>query len=323
MDKNTPFFSVIIPVYNVLPFLEACVGSVLAQTFSDYEILLVDDGSTDGSGDLCDRLAAGEARIRVLHQQNQGLSGARNSGLRMASGTYVLFLDSDDFYPQTDFLEKLHGGCRDRDVVCFNYARYTDRLQELLISFPEDTGTDADGFWLELVRRNAWQSSACIKAVKRQLLLDKAIDFEPGVISEDIEWSAKVMRAAHSAAVVPDCVYAYRVRQGSITKTFRPEHVAMQLGIVKKLAEADPEGTAVFREAYFGYTAFQYCTVLINERLCRPRPEKGFHAQVRALSWLLKHDANGRVRLIHTVSKLLGLELTQRLLLVYFRLFCN
>ena len=101
--------SVVIPVYNVMPYLERCVQSVVRQTYQNLEIILVDDGSTDGSGKLCDKIAGTDQRIRVIHQKNQGLSGARNTGIRQATGEYVVFLDSDDEWLLSDGLEVLLG----------------------------------------------------------------------------------------------------------------------------------------------------------------------------------------------------------------------
>lgn len=98
--------SIVIPIYNVEPYLRRCVDSVLAQTYTDLEIILVDDGSPDGCGAICDEYAAKDTRIKVIHQKNRGLSGARNAGLELATGEYVAFLDSDD-YVDTTMYEKL------------------------------------------------------------------------------------------------------------------------------------------------------------------------------------------------------------------------
>jgi len=99
--------SVIIPVYNVAAWLNQCMESVVRQTFTDFEAVLIDDGSTDGSGELCDEWAAKDGRIAVIHKENQGLSAARNDGIRRAAGKYLVFLDSDDWW-ELDFLEKLY-----------------------------------------------------------------------------------------------------------------------------------------------------------------------------------------------------------------------
>ena len=105
MDKKAPLVSVVVPVYNVERFLDECVESVLKQTMQDFDIILVDDGSTDSSGKSCDELAEKDNRIKVIHRENGGLSAARNTGFSAATGTYVYYLDSDDWI-KSDTLEK-------------------------------------------------------------------------------------------------------------------------------------------------------------------------------------------------------------------------
>ena len=97
MEERKPLVSVIVPVYNVYPYLRDCVQSVQAQSYQNWELLLVDDGSTDGSETLCDEYAAQDARVRVLHKKNGGLSDARNAGVDAAKGEYLSFVDGDDW----------------------------------------------------------------------------------------------------------------------------------------------------------------------------------------------------------------------------------
>ena len=120
--KENPVITVIIPVYNILDCLERCVRSVTAQTYKNLEILLIDDGSTDGTGELCDRLAREDDRIRVFHKENGGSSSARNLGLRQATGEYVGFVDSDD-YIDSDMYERLLRAVADYDVTAAQAAR--------------------------------------------------------------------------------------------------------------------------------------------------------------------------------------------------------
>ena len=315
------FFSVIIPVYNVGDYLRECVQSVLSQDFASYEIILEDDGSTDGSGQLCDALALTDGRIRVLHQENQGLSCARNNGLGLAKGKYVLFLDSDDFYPQKTILTALQAQSNDSDIVCFNYARYTDRLLPPLISFPSIPSTTVADIRSALIAGNAYISSAWSKAVRRSLLTENQIDFEAGVYSEDIEWSAKVLLLSNSISIAPECVYAYRVRQQSITHTLSTKHIRDQHRTISRLSAYVLPDDASLRSDFYSYVAFQYCALLINIQLCRPRPARETIQAVRQLSWLLQHDGNRIVKLIHSVYRILGFHLTSWLLVVYFKFF--
>lgn len=117
--------SVIVPVYNAEPFLAKCIDSLLAQTYPDMEILLIDDGSTDTSPTICDRYAAADARVRVIHQKNAGVGAARNAGLDAAKGAYIAFVDADD-YVLPDYLETLQRDMieQDVDIVCCNFREF-------------------------------------------------------------------------------------------------------------------------------------------------------------------------------------------------------
>ena len=126
-----PKFSVIVPVYNVSRFLEKCIHSVLAQTYQDYELILVDDGSTDESGTICDRYAEEAPRIKVIHKKNGGLSDARNAGLEVATGDYYYFLDSDDYIAE-NLLEKTVTMLEEKkvDMVVFGYKKVLETGEE-------------------------------------------------------------------------------------------------------------------------------------------------------------------------------------------------
>lgn len=112
-------YSIIIPVYNVARFLPTCVESVFNQTFVDYEILLIDDGSTENSGLICDDFAKKDSRVKVFHRKNQGVSAARNYGVSQAQGEYILFLDADDYYTDQLMLEKIDRKIQQCDMVVF------------------------------------------------------------------------------------------------------------------------------------------------------------------------------------------------------------
>ena len=214
--------SVVIPVYNVKPYLERCVNSVLGQTHKDLEIILVDDGSTDGSGELCNQIAASDPRICVIHQENQGLSGARNTGIRHATGEYIAFLDSDDEWLLSDGLEQLMAMGK-TDLIVFKRVDIWKGNQRVLCSdydLEKIAGMpDIQTVFSHLVTTQQLQISACFLLVRRQLLLDHDIYFPLGVFSEDIYWSMHLWQHVQMVAFTNLNLYGYHHRETSITTT--------------------------------------------------------------------------------------------------------
>ena len=222
-----PKSSVIVPVYNVEDFLEKCVRSILAQTERDFELLLIDDGSTDGSGALCDRLAEQDPRVRVIHQENKGLGGARNTGIEGASGDWLLFIDSDDWIePET--LEKAlkAGEQQDADMVLFAFRSVDMQGKELgvfLDDLPKNEPLSLD------TRKDLLLCSPCAwnKLYKKSLFLDTGVRYPLRVWYEDIRTTLKVMLDASGIAkriVVLDYVgYNYLQRPGSIIQSINVE----------------------------------------------------------------------------------------------------
>ena len=214
--------SVVIPVYNVKPYLERCVNSVLHQTFKDWEAILIDDGSTDGSGDLCDTFAACDQRIRVIHQSNQGLSSARNSGIRQAQGDYIVFMDSDDEWLLNDGLETLIQNCSETiDLITF---KTVDIWSQTRRTYPQDYDVenisrlpDAQAVFSHLVRTQQLQIGACIIMVRRKVLIDNNIYFPEGLISEDVYWSMELWQHLHTVKILNLPLYGYYHRAQSLS----------------------------------------------------------------------------------------------------------
>lgn len=132
-DISTPLISIIVPVYQIKNYLPTCIESICAQTFSDWELLLIDDGSKDGGEKLCDEYAKSDDRIKVVHQENGGVSAARNHGLDLAKGEYIVFVDGDD-YIASDYLEILYNiiAKYDVDIVCSNWAEILGEKKECM-----------------------------------------------------------------------------------------------------------------------------------------------------------------------------------------------
>ncbi len=228
--KNSlkPFFSIIIPVYNVEPYLEMSIKSVLAQDFDSYEIILVDDGSTDSSSEICDKYAAGSAHISVIHKENGGLSDARNQGTKKAGGKYIIYLDADDFFGDRHFLARafqlIVNARKIPDIVVFGYCKYFSRGKKTVIRMPVKN-TYAEGTITDVCKKGCFIISAWGKIINRNLIEEHQIYFRKGLLSEDMEWCAKILTAGSHALVWNAAPYAYRQRKGSISASVTVKHL--------------------------------------------------------------------------------------------------
>jgi len=214
--------SVIIPVYNVEPYLERCVRSVLQQDYKDLEIILVDDGSTDGSGVLCDQISTRDNRIIVIHQANQGLSTARNVGILHATGQYLVFLDSDDRWMLDNGLTTLlPKDDKTPDLIVFKNVHV---WKDDVISNTKDYDleilkrlSDTKAVFAYLVQTQQFRMSACFLLVRRQLLIENNIFFPVGLISEDIYWSMHLWQYVTTVSFVNLDFYGYFHRSDSLS----------------------------------------------------------------------------------------------------------
>ncbi|MCT8647817.1 glycosyltransferase, partial [Glaesserella parasuis] len=165
-------FSVIIPVYNVEKYIIQCLNSVVYQSFSDIEVILVNDGSKDSSGTICDEYAKNDTRIKVIHKENGGLSSARNVGLKSAVGEYILFLDSDDFWLTERFLEDIdrviETSSNNLDMIVFPFSYYLSDNKNIDYTFNDIISNgDFRNDFIRLIENNIYTASACNKCIKR------------------------------------------------------------------------------------------------------------------------------------------------------------
>ncbi len=218
-DITDEKISVIVPVYNVAEYLGKCVDSIMGQTYKNLEILLVDDGSKDNSGEICDEYALKDSRIRVIHQKNGGLSAARNTGLNAASGEYVFFCDSDD-YIELDALEKLHSklAADNADIVACGFSEVWEK--EGKVTNKKAFTSNSTGRWsghesiIQMMRTNNICTVAWNKLYKRDLFDD--VRFPEGRVHEDEATIYKALYKAKIVSFLPVSLYNYIQRNESI-----------------------------------------------------------------------------------------------------------
>lgn len=214
-----PLISVIVPVYNIMDWLPRCVQSLRRQTYQRLEILLVDDGSTDGTGQLCDTLAAEDERIRVLHKENGGSSSARNMGIEQARGEYLGFVDSDD-YIEPDMYMQLYRAAARNDGWLVQLGR--DEVDEqggplpCICELPQkEEQIDSEEFLKEMLMHRG-DCSLCTKLVSRELLGEER--FPEKQLNEDFHLMIRLLQHAEGVVSLPVCGYHVFYRLGSNTR---------------------------------------------------------------------------------------------------------
>lgn len=227
--KRNISLSIVVPVYNVEEFLPKCIDSLLNQDLSaeDYEIILVDDGSPDRCGAICDEYASKYGNIRVVHRKNGGLSAARNSGIEIAQGKYIQFVDSDDYLEPNvlkTLVEKME---RDSlDVLRFNYRNVNEEYEEIHPNKDPKRFVDyRDEICGGLTFLNERLGPACyvVQFMLKTELVKSVPLFMEGICFEDVEWTPRVLAAANRVTSENIIVYNYFIRQGSITNAITIE----------------------------------------------------------------------------------------------------
>lgn len=211
-----PTISVIVPVYKVEPYLCQCIDSILKQTFQDFELILVDDGSPDGCPAICDEYAEKDSRVRVIHKENGGLSSARNVGLENALGQYISFIDSDD-YIHNEMLEMMLLNLQKNDAdmaVCgvesvFPAETVYHHIKPQVLSRQEAVDLLATQWWLFVI--------ACNKLYKRELF--SQVRYPEGFINEDAATIHRLIGACNRIVTVEQTLYCYRQSANSIMRS--------------------------------------------------------------------------------------------------------
>lgn len=229
--------SVIIPVYNVAAHVEICLRSVLAQTWKDLEILICDDGSTDASGEICDRIASEDARVRVIHSPNRGVSAARNICLDQATGDYIAPVDSDDLVTPS-YIERLLHACEEQnaDIALCDYQKIDESGACIEDSTPVmgvagECKIYSNVEWLEQMYHPTASGMSVVpwgKLYRRDLYEKEHIRYPEGQIHEDQSTTFRLFYAAQRIAYLTAVLYSYRIRSDSIMRrAFRKERVVI------------------------------------------------------------------------------------------------
>ena len=226
------FFSVIVPVYNVSEYLEKCVDSIVDQNFEDFEIILVDDGSTDNSAQICKNYAEKFEKIKYCHKENGGLSSARNFGIEKSTGDYLLFVDSDDFLTGPDFLTEIHSLIKNEpcDFLLYLLEEYNADLSQKVKTHdpkqcPLNKKVNARSVIDNIYNEACYNTMAQTKVIRKTFLTENNLFFKLGIFHEDDEWIARVLLKYPDVIITDIAGYGYRHREGTIISAKDEEKV--------------------------------------------------------------------------------------------------
>ena len=317
-------FSIVIPVYNVINYLPKCMSSVLCQSFNGYEIILVDDGSTDGSGKLCDQYAEKDKRIKVIHQENQGLSSARNIGIRAAKGEFLLFLDSDDCYEQSELLYNICQKTSNADIVVFNWKEFLDgrNPNEYAVAnfLPRMQNEYVDGisYLQDVTAMPLYPWYPWIYAYRREFWQEHGFEFPIGIKYEDVALVYKVLLEAKKIVTVKDVWYCYRMaRLGAITSSLKYQTEVDKINsVAANIRDAQERSIPEDLKAKLcnNFSCLYYSAVIQSFRIEPKEDRKKFWDALQEKKWICQYTTEKKQRLVRYCISILGVPKTSALL---------
>ena len=304
--------SIIIPVYNGAQTLNRCLRSILAQDFEDYQVIIVDDGSIDDTLALAQEWAARDQRFQVVSQHCYGPGKARNVGLTLARGEYVVYMDADDYWPRQDLLRNLAERIEKdvADVYMYQMVKVTEdgTVLERYTKPPfanADRVLSLDEVYEDLVRDGHTLAAAWNKCVRRKLMLKKDIRFREDVLGEDIDWVLQLFSHVRTICLLNIRAYAY-TQHRTVSRSTRSEAPNDLATIVDDWARRLGKGDIAHTKAAAGVVAFEYGICMGNYHRLSWENKK----RMRRNAYLLDWGLDGKTLLIRRFYKILGYDLT-------------
>jgi len=317
-------FSIIVPIYNVEKYLRECIDSILLSDHHDLEIILVDDGSTDESPQICDEYAAKYNRVNVIHTANSGPSAARNIGLKSATGEYVLFVDSDDWIDASaiNVIAKLV-----KNSVCEIDLMFLEAMKvygkDVKRPLGDDyiaeriNGREKADVMAHLSSLPKFPGSACNKLFRREFLIKNNIYFREGIYNEDIDLMITALTVARRFAYCPQPYYFYRQnRPGSRSGLPNEKSFVDLLDIIQRYGD---KKTSVhqYQPQINAFLAYEYVVALFLFAFLPKDARRKHIKQMRSLRWVLRFGRSRKTKLVRIACAVLGIFCTARVLRFY------
>ncbi|TDW50212.1 glycosyltransferase involved in cell wall biosynthesis [Flavobacterium sp. 270] len=313
-QNQAVFFSIIVPVYNVEDYLEQCLDSIVSQSYTDFELLLINDGSTDSSLEICKKYQEKHQQIIIIDKENGGLSDARNAGLKAAKGDYIIFSDSDDYWVGSDVLLDLNNLIKDSnpDIVIHEESRFFS-ANDVNCKYNQQFLKAKKGSFKEeavhLVYYDLYAAAAWDKVIRRAILTDNNLFFTLGRKSEDIEWTAKLMYYINTFSVYSKSFYHYRqARKGSITTSVNEKHVMDIYEMIKHGLQEEKTNSEKLNLAIENFWASNYIVILKEFYVLSSKMQNVIWNGLVSWKYLLQRDRNLKVDKVMNFYKYLNFK---------------
>ncbi len=326
-----PYFSIIVPVYMVEKYVSHCIEDILKQTFQSYELILVDDGSADSSGAICDRYSKAYKQIKAIHTKNQGLPAARNNGIKAASGEWFVFIDSDDRIDSRYFLKAIYEKTKNRsiDILTYGCIQASEKTGMALKRMYADMGTmNQFASVKEKVRWCVTYSrlsvSAWLHACSKRFLIQNQLYFNEDLkTAEDIEWFFRALSCEPEICGMNGTPYRYIIRENSICTgvkksgfwKYREEAVRLSVNAVKN-ARTDRE----YKKILYSALAYHYYVQLadIGSEPVKEKKREAFD-RMKDLEPLQRYACGRKSKISRCIVRMFGIEKGAEILSSYVK----
>ena len=308
--------SIIIPMYNTEPYIDALLKALAPQLTPEVELIVVDDGSTDGSGEICEEYAQKSGRVKVIHQENAGQAVARNMGTEIAQGEYLIYIDSDDYICDKAFLSKLAFKVQTRaDVILYGYKKFFESNKTFgkdICTYPELDGKDNEQVIRLLLDTDMYTGCPWNKAIKRSFIQRNNIRFTPKMISEDTDWFLQVVVRAKTYTAINEAFLVYRQREGSTSHAPKIKSLTDNLHILETWPKRFEEYgvSESLKNSLISVLAKYYANLLVLYIRFSSKEARPYYGRVKALKYLLKYSQTKRAKIVRFASSIVGLKLS-------------
>lgn len=320
--------SVIIPVYNSQKYIKECISSITNQSYKNIEIIVVDDGSSDDSVNICKELMKKDNRIKVFTKKNGGTSSARNFGLKKATGDYITFIDNDDYWDKENAIEEIMDQLNETkaDILLFNSKDNFVNTKGIvnpsnIIDRQMIYDRDKNKFLKNVLKNGLYYRAVWTKIIKSSLIKNNGLTFEEGMRNEDTDFSAKLMLLANSYDYYKDVFHVYR-KGHETAQTSKPVSYKslndLTVILEKYFKEAEKINDLEFKKCFLSYLAFPFSVWMGQVGYFDNKKEE--IKKMKKYKYVLNYTYDKRVKLASFVCKIVGFKNTCYILNIYMKL---